>query len=131
MKLEANWPTYAKPSAMNYISDFRGSLKQQCLDNSGLYEWVRRVFILRINEGILDIYACPNDPEAQSQLSLSGARHAREWSISSAIAGYGFDIVWASGKMWSFLADSESDCFDWSVYLQLSNLRNNCRHYST
>lgn len=112
-----NWARYAKPSNMNYTADFRGSLKQQCLDSSGLYEWVKRIFVLRINEGILDIYAGQNDQLAQSHLSLSGARHAREWSISSAIAGYGFDIVWASGKMWSFLADSESDCFNWSVHL--------------
>ena len=102
---------------MNYRGDFRGSLKQQCLDGSGLYEWVKRIFVLRIDEGILDIYACQNDQEAQSHLSLVGARHAKEWSISSAIAGYGFDVVWASGKMWSFLADSESDCFNWWVHL--------------
>ena len=34
-------------------------------------------------------------------------------SSSSAIAGCGFDIVWGNGKIWSFLADSESACEQW------------------
>jgi hypothetical protein len=93
--------------------DLEGSLKQQCLDESGLYEWVRKIFVLRVAKGSLDIYARANDREAQSHLLLTGARHAKEWSVSSAIAGYGFDVVWASGKMWSFLADSELDCRNW------------------
>lgn len=99
---------------MDYSNDYRGSLKQQCLDDSGLYEWVRKTFVLNINEGSLELYLEEgSNREALSHLSLVGARHAKEWSISSAIAGYGFDIVWASGKMWSFLADTEIACQNW------------------
>ena len=100
-------------SIMDSPYDFSGSLKQQCLDGAGLYEWVRKTFKLHVEEGLLDIYLCTSDREPQSQLSLLGARHAKEWSISSAIAGYGFDIVLTSGKMWSFLADNEGACRNW------------------
>ena len=98
---------------MDHPCDFSGSLKQQCLDGSGLYEWVRKTFKLNVEEGLLDILLCTSDREPQSQLSLLGARHAKEWSISSAVAGYGFDIVLTSGKMWSFLADNEEACRNW------------------
>ena len=104
---------------MDSLNEISGSLKQQCLDGSGLYEWVRKTFKLKVLEGLLDIYLFADDHEPQSQLSLYGARHAKEWSISSAIAGYGFDIVWASGKMWSFLADNEGACHNWYRFLQL------------
>ena len=92
---------------------FTGSLKQQCLDEVGLYERVRKTFRLKITDGTLEVFLSANDQEPQSQLSLIGARQAKEWSISSAIAGYGFDIVWNSGKMWSFLADNEGACRSW------------------
>jgi hypothetical protein len=34
-------------------------------------------------------------------------------SFSSAIAGYGFDLVWGSGSLWSFLADDQRACKRW------------------
>jgi hypothetical protein len=95
------------------MDTFLGSLQQQCLDESGLYEWVRKSFTLDIKKGSLEISLNEATSQSQSQLLLIGARYAKEWSISSAIAGYGFDIVWSSGKMWSFLADDEISCHDW------------------
>jgi hypothetical protein len=102
-------------NSMNYSDDFSGTLKQQCLDESGMYEWVRKTFVLCTGKGTLVTYLTANSSSAESNLSLSGAKHAKEWSVSSAIAGYGFDIVWSSGKTWSFLADCESDCKKWLV----------------
>ena len=98
---------------MDSLDEFTGSLKQQCLDKDGLYEWVRKTSKLNIHDGMLGMFLSANDQDPQSQLSLIGAKYAKEWSISSAIAGYGFDIVWNSGKMWSFLADNEGACRNW------------------
>mmetsp|Transcript_32767 Transcript_32767/g.31230 ORF Transcript_32767/g.31230 Transcript_32767/m.31230 type:complete len:832 (+) Transcript_32767:126-2621(+) len=89
--------------------EYSGMLKQQCLDDTGLYEWVKKSFLL--TEGSLLIFFANN----KSQLSLSGAKHAKEWSISSSIAGYGFDIIWSSGRMTSFLADDEGSCHEWVI----------------
>ena len=112
---------------MESPNEFTGSLKQQCLDESGLYEWIRKNFTLKIEEGSLEIYPNVHDREPQSSISLTAARHAKEWSISSAIAGYGFDIVWASGKMWSFLADNEGACQSWyETYLFHAIMLNYC-----
>ena len=112
-----SFDTTVLSNSMNYDDDFSGTLKQQCLDESGMYEWVRKMFVLSIAKGTLATFLTANASNAESNLSLSGAKHAKEWSVSSAIAGYGFDIVWASGKTWSFLADRESDCTEWLVNL--------------
>ena len=76
----------------------------------------------------------PNSPsDGILQISLRGSKFAREWSFhfcissdlekllnlelhrsfSSAIAGYGFDIVWGSGTLWSFLAEDQISCKRW------------------
>ena len=92
-----------------------GELKQQCLDETGLFEWIRKRFSLKISSGILEIYQLSESQphNLSAHITISGARYAKEWSISSAIAGFGFDIIWSSGKMWSFLADDESACNLW------------------
>jgi hypothetical protein len=100
------------PEMLSECGIFKGELKQQCLDETGLYEWVVKKFVLRISEGIFEIHS-HEFPTTQTNLSLTGARYAKEWSVTSAVAGFGFDIIWASGKIWSFLADDETSCREW------------------
>lgn len=102
---------------MKTAAHHRGSLKQQCIDEHGLYTWQKKDFLLYIDQGKLDIRS-PGDGEddllaSTATVSLQGARYAKEWSFSSALAGYGFDILWVSGKIWSFLVDNEADCLQW------------------
>ena len=87
----------------------RSSLKLQCLDDSsGLYEWNRKIFTLNISLSTL----CSSDDgnSSKNEFSIIGAVTAKEWTLASPISGYGFDLVWASGKIWSFLADDEVTC---------------------
>lgn len=83
-------------------------LKQQCIDENGLYSWKSKNFSLSSN-GFLEI-------ESKSQIqsiSLATATYAKEWLVSSVMAGYGFDVVWATGSIWSFLANDEKTCNSW------------------
>lgn len=106
---------------------FEGNLKQQCLDpTSGLYEWVSKYFRLQVETGLLE--SCDIAPSTQvghggtptlvqagptQTTSLQAAKYAKEWAVSAALVGCGFDVVWTSGKIWSFLADNESGCQMW------------------
>lgn len=73
-----------------------GNLQQQCVDESGLFEWVNKKFTLRKDQCLLEIKLLENSSEKKNvmQCSLIGARYALEWAVSSAIAGFGFDIIW-------------------------------------
>lgn len=88
-----------------------GFLKQQGVDASGLLTWERRY--LRLTEtGELVGSADAAEP-ASTAVSVLGIRLAREWRVSSPAAGFGFDVVWASGTLWSFLAASAAASKAW------------------
>ena len=90
----------------------QGFLKQQTVDDSGLFAWSRRFFRLS-HEG--DLHGSASELAAQPDTSVSvlGIRLAREWRVSSPAAGYGFDVVWPSGRVWSFLSDSADTTRTW------------------
>ena len=97
---------------------FSGKLKQQSLDADGMYEWSEKMFLLKIKEGILEMYPTskeesPSPSSLPSQLSLVGAKKAKEWTVASQAMGFGFDIIWCSGNIWSFLADDQMNCHKW------------------
>jgi hypothetical protein len=114
-----------------------GLLKQQIVDENGLYKWELKYFILKVSTAILIVY--PDDYETVRnlenrdennisgegddgdddesiicRLSLIGSKYAKEWSISTPTVGsFGFDILWSSGRIWSFLAEDEYTCKKW------------------
>lgn len=90
-------------------------LKQQILDpTSGFYEWLTKVIILSENGKFMIYDTIDKDHTISNtpctEVSINGAKYAKEWSSSSIIAGCGFDIIWSNGKIWSFLTDSEKKC---------------------
>ena len=89
------------------LGSLSGSLKQQLDDGSGAYEWRRRDFSFDMDAGRLQ-----NSQDEQA-ISLEGALYAKAWSIHSAAVGYGFDVVWSSGDIMSFIASAQEDCTAW------------------
>ena len=97
----------------------QSSLKLQSVDDaSGLFEWNRKVFTLNIPKSTLS--SSDQDSSSKNEFSIIGAVAAKEWSLSSPVAGYGFDLIWASGNIWSFLADNEELCRQWVDALNIS-----------
>ena len=97
------------------VMHMEGRVKQQCIEDGGLYEW-RRKHVSLVSKGNDYFLLLKDDMDNNSnfaKVSLSGSRYAKEWSFSSSIAGYGYDIVWDSGTIWSFLVDSEINCKQW------------------
>jgi len=91
-----------------------GTLKQQVIDGStGDYEWVRRNFQLVIGTGLLHVKSVDVGTEPIPSVSIVDAAYAKAWSISSAAVGFGFDIVWESGTIASFLASDKDSCHMW------------------
>jgi hypothetical protein len=89
-----------------------GMLKQQCLDHhEGKYQWIPKKFSLD-NSACLKI-TDQSSPGSISAIHLTSASYAKEWSEKSVMAGYGFDIVWSTGRIWSFLAEDEQSCLTW------------------
>ena len=90
----------------------RSALKLQSLDDtSGLYEWKKKLFTLDITASMLTSmnadgaaketgWESSSHAQKGAEFTISGAVHAKEWTLSSPIAGYGFDLVWASGWMY-------------------------------
>jgi hypothetical protein len=105
-------------SSRSMSDSCEGPLKQQCLGDSGLYRWEDRHFRLHIQSGILEVYT-KNDETKEYEteatlMSFVGAKHAKEWSISTpTIGSYGYDVVWDSGRIWSFLATDMATCRRW------------------
>eukprot|EP00601_Ochromonadales_sp_CCMP2298_P013781 CAMPEP_0173217624 /NCGR_PEP_ID=MMETSP1142-20121109/599_1 /TAXON_ID=483371 /ORGANISM="non described non described, Strain CCMP2298" /LENGTH=198 /DNA_ID=CAMNT_0014145225 /DNA_START=134 /DNA_END=727 /DNA_ORIENTATION=- len=97
-----------------------GTLKQQCLDGNGLYVWERKRFTLDIPSQNLYVRLGTETETEQTVVSLRGSKYAKEWSFSSSLAGFGFDLVWASGKIWSFLVDDEPTCKSWVLSINRS-----------
>ncbi len=89
------------------LGSLSGSLKQQIEDGSGAYEWQRRDFLFDLDAGRLT-----NSDDTRA-ISLDGALYAKAWSIHSAAVGYGFDIVWSTGDIVSFIARAQEDCTAW------------------
>lgn len=104
---------------MNEDCVCEGILKQQNVDSSGMYVWEAKYFRLHVADAVLEAY--DNEERAQSgdmssctQMTIVGAKHAKEWSLSTpSIGSYGFDVVWSSGRIWSFLAEDEYTCRQW------------------
>jgi hypothetical protein len=101
-------------------------LKQQGAD--GLFCWRRRRFVLdgaelsispAVSVGRLGEEAGDSDVEEEGgdldgvKVTLKGARCARAYSSLASLNGCGFDIFWASGKVWSLLAEDATVCNDW------------------
>lgn len=121
------------------LNILRGTLKQQCLDGQGLYVWEKKTFYLDIPNKALTVTTSSSSSvqhthdEAtdgglspmmmhglQTSISLRGAKYAKEWSFSSSLTGFGFDLVWSSGKIWSFLVDDQETCKKWVDFLNIS-----------
>lgn len=122
------------------LNILRGTLKQQCLDGQGLYVWEKKTFYLDIPNKALTVTttssssSVPHTHEEategglspmmmhglQTSISLRGAKYAKEWSFSSSLTGFGFDLVWSSGKIWSFLVDDQETCKKWVDFLNIS-----------
>lgn len=47
------------------------------------------------------------------QVSLEGARLAKAWTGINAFNGCGFDLVWASGRIWSLLCEDPRTRKSW------------------
>lgn len=95
-----------------------GPLKQQCLGESGMYRWEDKHFRLHIQSGVLEVFLKIEDTKRYESeptlMSFVGAKHAKEWSISTpTIGSYGYDVVWDSGRIWSFLASDMPTCRQW------------------
>ena len=91
-----------------------GSLKQQIIDaNTGDYEWVRRNFQLDVGTGLIHVKSPEAGVDPIPSISVVDAAYAKAWSISSAAVGYGFDIVWESGTIASFLTSDKDSCHMW------------------
>ena len=105
----------------------KSSLKLQAVDDiSGLYEWNRKIFTLNVREStlssvsVLEAASEGIDASKVTEFPIAGTLYAKEWTVSSPMAGYGFDLIWASGKTWSFLADDEETCRQWVESLNKS-----------
>jgi hypothetical protein len=100
-------------------STCQGVLKQQNVDSNGMYVWEEKYFRLHINKALLEAFdneeaSLNGDMSMCTQLSFVGSKHAKEWSLMTpSIGSYGFDVVWSSGRIWSFLADDEFSCRKW------------------
>lgn len=88
-----------------------GVLKQQIVGTDGMYTWQRKLF--RIDEYGNFLVKATNGGDDAVRLPLSGAKYAKEWAFSSAISGYGFDIIWSNDDVWSLLVDDENSCLKW------------------
>ena len=117
------------------MSHCHGYLKRQSLDPvTNLYCWNKKYFAFYLTNLELQIHSIApvinelhtvtntgNDnntsiqtpPTLEETISLEGTVGAKEWKVSSPSAGYGFDLLWASGKVWSFLAETKEDCVRW------------------
>jgi hypothetical protein len=96
-----------------------GILKQQCINDEALYVWQKKYFKLDVNSLKFDIFGL-QDAERKTptfSIPLNSLKYAKEWSFSSAMGGYGFDLVWFSGNDWSFLVENEKDCQEWVKWI--------------
>ena len=76
-----------------------GSLKQQVLDPvSGLYDWSTKFIEINDENGCITIRNSLNDTKA-TNLSLLTAKYAKEWSVSSTIAGSLFIFIYAPNTL--------------------------------
>jgi hypothetical protein len=102
----------------------QGTIKFQCTDRNGLYSWEKRNCKLDVELGTFEIFGMLDNDLQKELVSLGEAKFAKEWSFSSALSGFGFDILWNSGKVWSFLVDDESSCSEWVKQINLSITKN-------
>lgn len=95
------------------MSVYEGYMKEQCIDENGLYNWIKKSYCLFVDQGVLEITTLSSPSPNIATISLFGAKRAKEWSFTSALGGYAFDIIWLSGKIWSFLVEDEITCKEW------------------
>jgi len=104
----------------NLMEDLHGIIKYQSIDDNGLYTWLRKKCLLHCEKRMLEMESFDENLSDKAVILLDGAKYAKEWSFSSALSGFGFDILWESGKVWSFLVDKETDCTEWVKQLNNS-----------
>jgi hypothetical protein len=91
-----------------------GIVKMQTIDNaSSMYEWSRKSLRLDCIGLVLEIQDCDSSTPAASTYNISDLQYAKEWSFSSSLAGFGWDLVWVTGKISSFLVNEEALCKTW------------------
>eukprot|EP01039_Chlorochromonas_danica_P008260 gene8260-9109_t len=89
----------------------KSDVKLQIIDHAGHYMWQKKSMELDERQNALRMANL--DGGDAEDLSLQGVKMAKEWSFSSAIAGYGFDLLWTGGRALSFLVESEECCQRW------------------
>eukprot|EP01031_Cornospumella_fuschlensis_P043410 gene43410-53068_t len=87
-----------------------GVIKWQSTDKEGHYVWQRMRMRLHTGAGLCSL---TDDSGQTTQMSLAGAQFAKEWSFSSVMGGFGFDIVWSNGNISSVLTDDQRSCSAW------------------
>ncbi|CAM9660716.1 unnamed protein product, partial [Laminaria digitata] len=118
-----------------------GRLKQKLRGVDGVLCWRSRHFVLDARSrslavtdagdglvdsgGDLSSWTTPDpagsDPPGLSvtRVSLEGARVAKAWTGINAFNGCGFDLVWASGRIWSLLCEDPRTRKSWVDALNL------------
>jgi hypothetical protein len=92
-----------------------GDLQQQSTDADGLYTWAKRHFSIDPSGKMLSVQDIDstNSRSEVVQMDLTGLKFAKEWTTVMNQTEVGFDVIWDSGTIWSFLAESEAVCRTW------------------
>ena len=102
-----------------------GELKQQCLDEDGLFTWASvHLTVDGSNDGQMTMRHLASDDDdgsiyhesVPSILSLAGALKAKAVTVGSCA----FDLHWLSGASWSFMAITPLECDKWVAALNTS-----------
>jgi len=92
-----------------------GDLQQQSTDSDGLYTWAKRHFNIDPSGKMLSVQDIDsaNRRSEVVQMDLTGLKFAKEWTSVMNQTEVGFDVIWESGTIWSFLAENEAVCKHW------------------
>lgn len=92
-----------------------GNLQQQSTDADGFYTWANRYFSLDPSGKMLSVQDIDSADRRSEvvQMDLTGLKFAKEWTSVMNQNEVGFDVIWESGTIWSFLAESEAVCRHW------------------
>lgn len=102
---------------------FSGYLRQQVMTDEGLYMWKKQFYSLNSTNKTMEVYDTEEEYERSGAselknlyINLIGVQYAKEWSVVIPDSDVGFDLVWDSGNIWSFLVESQSLCCKWVDY---------------
>jgi hypothetical protein len=90
-----------------------GYLKQQYVDEEGMYGYRRKHIHLNTASGEL----ISTDEASIERHNVCAAYGARALSSLSSTGDYAFNLVWASGSLWLFLADDVESSAKWVAAL--------------